>query len=140
MGRVAVIIGWSATIFSLVTIPFHILFLCMLIKYRNTTDFNHAFYKILMSLSVADILQLMVSEFVNQFLTFHGWVADFCLNVLGDFGAHVITIIFWGTAMAQVLTVVSVAINRFTAYVYPLQFETVRWGIDLGSVVVKQIT
>uniref|UniRef100_A0A914W6U5 G protein-coupled receptor n=1 Tax=Plectus sambesii TaxID=2011161 RepID=A0A914W6U5_9BILA len=123
-----VIISWSLTIFALVSIPFCTLFLCMLIKYRDTTEFNHAYYKILMSLTVADILQLTVAEFVNQFLIFHGWVAGFCLNVLGDFGAHVITMIFWGVGPLHFSIAISMAVNRFTAYVLPLRFKKVHMG------------
>uniref|UniRef100_A0A914VBL5 G-protein coupled receptors family 1 profile domain-containing protein n=1 Tax=Plectus sambesii TaxID=2011161 RepID=A0A914VBL5_9BILA len=122
----ACITGWATTVYSLVTIPFYVLFLCMIIYHRKTPEFNHAFFKILISLSVADIVQLIVALFFNQFLVFHGWVSNFCLNFLGDLGAHLGTLLLWGTAMAQHLNVVSMAFNRYTAYVHPLKFNQVK--------------
>uniref|UniRef100_A0A914W5C8 G-protein coupled receptors family 1 profile domain-containing protein n=1 Tax=Plectus sambesii TaxID=2011161 RepID=A0A914W5C8_9BILA len=119
----ACITGWATTVYSLVTIPFYVLFLCMIIYHRKTPEFNHAFFKILISLSVADIVQLIVALFFNQFLVFHGWVSNFCQNFLGDLGAHLGTLLLWGTAMAQHLNVVSMAFNRYTAYVHPLKFN-----------------
>jgi hypothetical protein len=125
MCNVACIIGWSTTIFLLITIPFYCLFLCMLIYNRKTDEFNHAFFKLQISLSIADIIALIVVTFWNQFLVFHGWVAEFCLNVLGNFGAHVLTLVLWGTTGVQNLTVISIALNRYSAYVHPMQFKLV---------------
>jgi hypothetical protein len=106
------------------TIVMYSALIAFLIVYRH--QFNTAFYKIFISLGVADILNRI---FIALFLFFpsDGILPDFfaaySIGFVPVFGLYSNRVISFSEAFGHLL----MAANRYTALKYPVQYTTVRF-------------
>ncbi len=106
------------------TIVIYSALIAFLIAYRR--QFNTSFYKIFISLGVADILQRIVTE-LFIFFPIDGVLSAFFatqsigfIPVFGMYTNHFVGI-------AEAIGHLMMATNRFTALNYPFQYATVRF-------------
>uniref|UniRef100_A0A914XG54 G-protein coupled receptors family 1 profile domain-containing protein n=1 Tax=Plectus sambesii TaxID=2011161 RepID=A0A914XG54_9BILA len=118
-----------------ITTPVYILLLITLWKNRNEETLKHAFFKLMMSIGIAD-----VGTILNIFLTFRlaewGWVPQIFIW-LGGMSARIAMI---GTnlfSIAQVLGILVVAVNRYTAFMMPLRHQKSRKSARVATNVEK---
>jgi hypothetical protein len=107
------------------TIVIYSVLIAFLIAYRH--QFNSSFYKIFISLGIADILQRIFTEFFLFFPYDGVLTAFFESNLTGFvpvFGFYMIRFMQIAEALGHLL----MAANRFTAMKYPFQFATVRFA------------
>jgi hypothetical protein len=106
------------------TIVIYSLLIAFLIAYRH--KFNTSFYKIFISLGVADILQRIFVGVFFFFPTDGVLTAFFESNLTGFvpvFGLYMNRFIGISEAFGHLL----MAVNRYTALKYPIQYATVRF-------------
>ncbi len=105
---------------SCICFPIYVVFLITLIKFRKKSPFDSSFFAISFSHGVADVLMLIQSYMVYKFPQWDwldlrnlyrahstGWLPIYC----------VVGVWFFGTA--QMFGIVILALNRFSALVFP---------------------
>ncbi len=106
------------------TIVIYSLLIAFLIAYRH--QFNSSFFKIFISLGVADIFQRIVTAFFLFFPydgLFSAFFATQSTGFIPVFGLYMNHFISFSEAFGHLM----MAANRYTALKYPLQYATVRF-------------
>ncbi len=111
-----------------VTIVIYSALIAFLIVYRH--QFNSSFFKIFISLGVADIFQQIFTEFFFFFPSDGVFSEFFSVNLTGFiplFGVYMNRFMSIAEAFGHLL----MAVNRYTALKYPVQYATVRFALHI---------
>uniref|UniRef100_A0A914XJQ6 G-protein coupled receptors family 1 profile domain-containing protein n=1 Tax=Plectus sambesii TaxID=2011161 RepID=A0A914XJQ6_9BILA len=110
-----------------VCLPINLLFLAMLIKYRDRSPLNSSFFHLCMHLTIADSIMMLFSNLVFKF-PMYGW---FPAQILWD-NKHgllpkVPVVGVWYFSHAQAFGIITLALNRFTASWWPIKHREFWW-------------
>uniref|UniRef100_A0A914VLP2 G-protein coupled receptors family 1 profile domain-containing protein n=1 Tax=Plectus sambesii TaxID=2011161 RepID=A0A914VLP2_9BILA len=113
------IVSTIASAVMFFTIPVYFLYLLMLYKNRNDENLKYPFYKLMFSVGIADLLQI-INLLLGNTLANSGIFPELYI-FLGGLAARISNFGLFGFGMAQNIGMLFVAFNRYTAYILPMK-------------------
>uniref|UniRef100_A0A914XFX2 G-protein coupled receptors family 1 profile domain-containing protein n=1 Tax=Plectus sambesii TaxID=2011161 RepID=A0A914XFX2_9BILA len=123
MVEINFVIGWVCNFFLLFTLPVYVLFLLTLIKYRKDKELKHAFFRLLLSNGLADILQIIM-VLLGYNLAASGLVPQLFIW-MGDLFVKIYFPVSRGVNVAQCVGALWIAVNRLTALHFPFSYDRI---------------
>lgn len=114
---------YSAACFMIITIPVYVLFLITLQINRRDEMLKSSFYKLLFSVGIADIGQIL-ALLGGNILARSGFATDFLLS-LGSAYCRYDSFATALLSLTQVHGITLIGINRMTAYLFPIRHSQV---------------
>ncbi len=118
-----VFISYLFDIFVIITIPIYALFIATLIHYRHLKEFDSPFFFLLISVGICELLKGF-----TYLITFELSITGFCPQLfisIGSAFAGFANVCNIGFGIMIVLGQFCVAINRFTALIFPIRHKKV---------------
>ncbi len=105
---------------SLISIPFYLLFLITIVRFRKIDPFKSSFFCICLSVGICDLISILNSWLLFRFPSFNWLGLDQYAkdDTRGLILAKIATIISWHCGMHQHIAVATLAFNRLTALVF----------------------
>uniref|UniRef100_A0A914XSI3 G-protein coupled receptors family 1 profile domain-containing protein n=1 Tax=Plectus sambesii TaxID=2011161 RepID=A0A914XSI3_9BILA len=123
MVEINFVIGWVCNFILLFTLPIYVLFLLTLIKYRKDKELKHAFFRLLLSNGLADILQIIM-VLLGYNLAATGLVPQLFIW-MGDLFVKIYFPVSRGVNVAQCVGALWIAVNRLTALHFPFSYDRI---------------
>lgn len=109
--------------FVIVSMIFNVLFVTVLLRFKK--DFSGEFFQLCISQAFADFGQLFFGLFTFKFSNY-GWYLDELLLVYAKrWLSKLLMLVTWLFTAAQLIGMVNLAVNRFTALAMPTKYSTV---------------
>uniref|UniRef100_A0A914XHM9 G-protein coupled receptors family 1 profile domain-containing protein n=1 Tax=Plectus sambesii TaxID=2011161 RepID=A0A914XHM9_9BILA len=108
--------------FTSITLPIYLLFVAVLIKNRHEPVLSSSFFRILVSLGIADIASMLNTLFLFRLPSRWALLVPPLLRT-GQVGVKVANVGLWALMAVQHIGVFLLALNRFMAYLTPIRYR-----------------